>query len=91
MLAKVVITGSDQLNYEDLVEDAQEVFNDLVFPFLGRPPVRVQSRLVKQNTRPLHDVVENYDELLPFVDHPLTRQEYPARSSPILRPVVHVA
>ena len=48
--------------YEDLAADPQRVC-ECVFRFLGLPPRAVSSRLVKQNTRGLREVVENYDEL----------------------------
>ena len=67
------------LSYEDLVEDPQGVFNDSLFPFLGCARARVHSRMVKQNTRALRAVIENYEEIAPWAHHPLARQEYSAR------------
>jgi hypothetical protein len=48
--------------YEDLASDPQQVC-DRVFRFLRLPCRKVHSRMVKQNTRGLREVLENYDQL----------------------------
>lgn len=77
------------VSYEDLAENAQEIFNETVFPFLRVPPSPVQSCMIKQNTRPLCQLIENYQEIAPFVHHPMSRQDYSTELKPVL--VNHVA
>ena len=64
------------LEYERLAENPQEVFEDRVFSFLGVPSSTVKTSHVKQNTRPLHEIIRNYDEIAPWINHPVTTQEY---------------
>ncbi len=65
------------IDYESLSADPQKVFDEILFPFLGVPSSAVSSSLKKQNTKPLHEVVENFDELknLNGID-----QEYPTQA-----------
>jgi LPS sulfotransferase NodH len=51
------------VSYEELAEDPQGLFRRSIFPFLGLPPSRVRTPLVRQSTAPLSETVENYDEL----------------------------
>jgi len=55
--------GSVILRYEDLADNPQSLFDDILCPFLGLPPVEISTRLVKQNTKPMQEVVENYDQV----------------------------
>ena len=81
------------LSYEDLAGDAQDVFEESVFPFLKLPVAVVQNGLIKQNTRDLRELIENYEEIELFVHHPSARQEYPTqrRASEFLDQVTRVA
>ena len=49
--------------YEDLAADPQRVFDTKIFPFLGIPPVSVSTTMLKQNTRPLEALVENFEQI----------------------------
>ena len=51
------------LSYEELVEDAQRVFDEKIFPFLGIGSSVVSSRYLKQNTRPIRETVKNLEEI----------------------------
>lgn len=59
------------LEYETLAARPQEVFRDGVCPFLGAEYRPVGTDMVKQNTRPLRNVVENYDELADVLESAL--------------------
>lgn len=50
-------------SYEQLVENPQIVFAQVIFPFLGLPNVTVYTEMKKQNTRPLSEVVVNYRDV----------------------------
>lgn len=49
--------------YEDLLAERRESVLRDVQNFLGVRPAELKAELVKQNPQPLHDIVENYDEL----------------------------
>jgi len=49
--------------YEQLTAEPQSVCEKLIFPFLGLPKVSVYTKLKKQNTRALSEVVVNYQEV----------------------------
>jgi LPS sulfotransferase NodH len=49
--------------YEDVVANPQQVFDDIVFPFLGMTSVPVTTRLIKQNKRGIEETVTNYAEI----------------------------
>jgi LPS sulfotransferase NodH len=51
------------VSYEELAGDPQRLFDEGIFPFLGIPPTRVVTDLHKSNTRPLEEVVANYEEV----------------------------
>lgn len=51
------------VTYEELAGDPQRLFDEAIFPFLGVPPVGVVTDLHKSNTRPLEEVVANYEEV----------------------------
>lgn len=50
------------LTYEELRERPQQIFNDKIFPFLSLPKQPIETYLLKQNVRPLSDVIENFHE-----------------------------
>ena len=64
------------LSYEELVGSPQETFERVVFPFLKLPVSKVTSTARKQNTKKLHEIVHNYQEIIPWIGHPLTTQSY---------------
>ncbi len=51
------------ISYESLVADAPGVFGRTIWPFLGIPPVKVVTRLYKQNRFPLEACVSNLKEV----------------------------
>jgi hypothetical protein len=51
------------ISYESLVADTQGVFNDTIWPFVGIPPVTVNSVLRKQNRLSLEACVTNLREV----------------------------
>ena len=53
--------------YEDMKADAQKVFDEQLFPFLGVPRVEVSTAMKKQNTLPPEELVENWAEFAPLV------------------------
>jgi LPS sulfotransferase NodH len=59
------------VSYEELAGDPQRLFDQAIFPFLGIPPAGVVTNLHKLNTRPLEEVVANYEEIA----HVLTGEE----------------
>ncbi len=65
------------IRYEDLADDAQRVFDQKVFPFLGIPSVAVSTSMRKLNTRRPVDMVENYEEMLPILKDPICRLKTP--------------
>ena len=64
------------LSYEELVQSPQETFERVVFPFLKLPPVPVASSTKKQNTKQLREIIQNYADIVPWIQHPLTWQDY---------------
>ena len=56
-------TCAQVIGYEDLAADPQRVFDTKVFPFLGVPSFPVSTTMVKQNTRPLEALVENFEQV----------------------------
>jgi len=49
--------------YEDLAARPQELFDEVICPFLDLPPTEIETKLVKQARRPISETVENYDEV----------------------------
>ncbi len=49
--------------YEDLCHDQAEVMQRKIVPFLGVEPIKLKTRLRKQNPRSLADSVENYGDV----------------------------
>ncbi len=64
------------LSYEALVESPQEIFKQTVFPFLGLSDSRIAAAAKKQNTKALHEIVQNHKELVRWIKDPLTTQDY---------------
>jgi LPS sulfotransferase NodH len=61
------------LTYEDLVQQRREMMSR-VFAFLGVDDLGTETVLEKQNTRSLHEVIENYEELRSaFTESPWSR------------------
>ncbi len=63
MTAPWVLQSASVLRYEDLASDAERVFNYRVFPLLQIAPCAIRTSMVKQNTRPLEEVVENFESV----------------------------
>lgn len=51
------------LSYEELTDHPQTLFDEIICPFLGLPFVKISTKLMKQNTKPMHEVVENYAQV----------------------------
>jgi len=49
--------------YEDLAADPQGIFDDRIFPFLKLRSFPISTTMVKQNSKPLEELVENLEEL----------------------------
>jgi len=65
------------LSYEELTDDPQRAFDEVLFPWLGLPHAKVRNqRLQKQATRPMADVIENYAELEDVLTGPTAEQRY---------------
>lgn len=64
------------LSYEELTQSPQETFERVVFPFLKLHPCQIVSSLKKQNTKKLHQIIQNYADIVPWIGHPLTHQDY---------------
>ena len=65
------------LSYEELRDDPQRAFDEVLFPWLGLPHTTVRNeRLRKQGTRPMRDVIENYAELEDVLTGPIAEQRY---------------
>jgi len=69
---------SVHVGYETLAREPQKVLDETICPFLGVRPVPVRTTLQKQNTRPLEQVVENYDEVRDLLVGPSARLGYGA-------------
>jgi len=65
------------LSYEELVLNAQEVFNRKLFPFLGLTSSKIATDLVKLNREHPSQVVEHYASVKDLWDNPEFFQEYP--------------
>ena len=72
--------GAVVIAYEDVVDAAQAVFDDVLFPFLGLGSSPVTAKLKKQIDRPLSSVVHNYDEVRDLLEGDGGRQDYAPRS-----------
>ena len=59
------------LEYENLAQNAQGLFDALVFDFLNVSPIHVSSQLRKQNPGELSESVENYDEVRELLERKL--------------------
>ncbi len=55
------------LQYEELTSDPQKVFESKVFPFLGLPPRPVSTSMIKQNTKSMEAIIENFHEVRPWI------------------------
>ena len=64
------------LSYEELVANAQDVFNKRIFPFLGLTPSEIATDLVRLNSKPPSEVVEDYASVKDLWEHPECFQEY---------------
>jgi len=51
------------LSYEDLADHPQQVFDELICPFLGVDRVEVKTRMKKQNNLKLEDSIANYEDV----------------------------
>ena len=68
------------LSYEELVADAQGLFEERIFPFLNMRPVQVSSSMRKQNVKKLSEIIHNYREIKLLEDAPFLwlRPEVPS-------------
>ncbi len=64
------------LSYEQLVANPRACFAERICPLLNLPALAPQTVLVKQNTRPLAERVENYAEVADVLSRPEYRQHY---------------
>lgn len=64
------------LSYEDLAEKPQPLFDEVICPFLGLPAMEISTKLVKQNTKPMNEVVENYAEVQQLLNAEAAYHEY---------------
>jgi len=53
--------------YEDLCRDPNAIVRSRICPLLGLPPTPVSTNLVKQDARPLQQVIENYSDVESFL------------------------
>ena len=67
---------SVMLSYEELVSSPQKTFERKMFPFLRLANSPVFSHTKKQNTKKLHDIIQNYPDIFPWIGHASTLQEY---------------
>lgn len=74
---EIVRLNSIVISYEELASNAQKVFEEKIFPFLGVPPVRVKTTLTKQTTKHPSELVENYEEVKDLWESKEFKQEYP--------------
>jgi LPS sulfotransferase NodH len=51
------------MSYEELAADPSGCFAQRICPLLGLPAIEPKSQMVKQNTRPLADRIENFGEV----------------------------
>ena len=75
-------TCSRVLAYEDLAADPQRVFDEKIFPFLRLPSFPVSTTMVKQNSKPLEELLENFKELKLFEEKFDFEASWPSVSSP---------
>jgi LPS sulfotransferase NodH len=52
-----------EIQYEEIVENPQKLFNEKLFPFLNINPRKVTTNLKKQNQKSKPEIIENYDAL----------------------------
>ncbi|MBI3736226.1 sulfotransferase, partial [Candidatus Sumerlaeota bacterium] len=50
-------------SYEELAADPQRLFDEVICPFLGIPPFKVKSEMVKQGRKSIEERVKNFDEV----------------------------
>ena len=56
------------VSYEELANDPAAVFDSKICPFLDIEPVVLTTSLRKQNRKSLRELVENFEELEPYLD-----------------------
>lgn len=56
--------------YEALAEDPQIVFERRIAPLLGVPPVRLETRMRRQSTRPVEERIANLEEMRGLLEGP---------------------
>jgi hypothetical protein len=64
------------LNYEELTADPRRCFAERICPLLGLAPLVPVSQMVKQNTRPIKDRAQNYQEVEKLVREAAFYQHY---------------
>ena len=65
------------ISYEDLASNAQEIFDNVIFPFLGLPSSQISSTFKKQNIKELSEMIENYYDVKPLIEQTFVKQNYP--------------
>jgi LPS sulfotransferase NodH len=65
------------LSYEELVARPNGMLRRLICPLLGVPPVPAQTRLVKQNDKPLEVCISNYAEVADMLPECRQFHEWP--------------
>jgi hypothetical protein len=64
------------ISYEDLQANAQHLFDQTICPFLGLVPRQVSTGMLKQNTRSMDHLIENYEQLRGLAASDLVRQRF---------------
>jgi len=75
-------------SYEELSAKPQEICS-AVFTHMGCTPVTVVSQLMKQERRPIHEVIGNYKEITDFVESGETRMAFDPILSTTSRNIQH--
>ena len=70
------LSRSMVVNYEALAGHPQQLFDEMIFPFLKLSPVSVKSPLKKQITRPLSDLIDNFESVRAVIESPAALLDY---------------
>jgi LPS sulfotransferase NodH len=64
------------VKYEALCKDPNGIFREAICPFIGIPPAPVSTDLVKQNTRPWEQTIENAAQVRGFFEEVTNSDSY---------------
>jgi LPS sulfotransferase NodH len=64
------------LSYEELIDDPQHWLREQICPLLGTPFIAPETKLCKQNTKSLAQLVTNYRDIAALLEGPLCRQHH---------------